>query len=738
MKHTLGEDVRGAVWHEQAQRQARGREGLLRTDSPFLRAVIYLVLILLCILSNVSSETSSPATANSIARPLTTTFNNVNLDQQVPLVPRGHSDISAILTSCGEPSTTVVDRYPVPGFTRYGGQVYFAARSSGESADHDIDNINVPFLYEWQSAVTLSDTCYPSTEIDGSQLITVTRIGSLSNTVSITYTTMNATAIADVDYTATSGILTFGPGEHTKVISVPILNDLLDEGEEGFLISLGNPSGTVIAGPSTAKLTIADDERGLWSPVIELPIVPIHMSLLPDARIMMWDRHSHEFNWNGDPQLWNPATNTFTTAALPDFELFCSGHSFLPDGRLFVTGGHIGLFIGEKKARIYDPINDTWDVVPDMNAGRWYPSNLTLANGDVVVMGGTRSSLKDVNSLTQVWQSSSNRWRTLTDAPLGAFPNYADLYPWIFLAPDGQVFVAGPQRTARYLDVLGAGRWVDGPSSSLSYRDYGSAVMFGNSKIMIVGGNPRDYNEASPTITPTASVEIIDLNADNPSWQIAQSMSFGRRHHIATALPDGKVLVTGGSSLPGFDNVAGAVLYPEMYDPTRDAWLRMSPHTRYRGYHSNAMLLPDGRVLVAGGGHPEPRGGSEETNAEIYSPPYLFRGSRPIIDCAPSQIAPNQPFFIATSDAISRVTLIRLPSATHSFNQDQVFHELAFTQTIEGLETKLPPNPNVVPPGYYMLFIVNDTGVPSVAKIVQVGAIHQYTRCMYHFPLIVK
>ncbi len=237
---------------------------------------------------------------------------------------------------------------------------------------------------------------------------------------------------------------------------------------------------------------------------------------------------------SGDKYLYHGGftrLQTFPVVAIP----------FLPDGRpLCGNAGHMGAFVGEKKARIYDPINDTWEVVPDMNAGRWYPSNVTLANGDVVVMGGTTSSSKDVNTLTRSGSPTATVGERSPMRHSALSPTYADLYPGPFSAKRPGL----RHWTTTYgalPDVLGAGRWIDGPSSSLSYRDYGSAVMFGNGKIMIVGGNPRDYNEASPTITPSASVEIIDLNADNRSWRTAQSICpLGERHHIATALPDGK------------------------------------------------------------------------------------------------------------------------------------------------------------------------------------------------------
>src|SRR5262249_29793677 len=134
-------------------------------------------------------------------------------------------------------------------------------------------------------------------------------------------------------------------------------------------------------------------------------------------------------------------------------------------------------------------------------------------------------------------------------------------------APDGRVFVAGPQRTGRYLDTTGTGAWSDAASSSLLYRDYGSAVEFSEDKVLIVGGNPRDAG-TPPLTLPSASAELIDLTAGTPAFQPAAPMTTGRRHLNAIVLPNDTVLVTGGSSAPGFQEPSGAVLYPESWDPT--------------------------------------------------------------------------------------------------------------------------------------------------------------------------
>src|SRR4026208_247746 len=142
----------------------------------------------------------------------------------------------------------------------------------------------------------------------------------------------------------------------------------------------------------------------------------------------------------------------------------------------------------------------------------------------------------------------------------------------------------------------------------------------------------------------------------------------------------------------------------------------MASLTKIRSYHSIALLLPDGRVLSAGGTF----GGASR---EIYSPPYLFRGARPTITSAPASVAYGQSFFVGTPDAasISKVTLIALSSVTHGFNMSQRISRPLFSQATGGLNVTAPSNPNITPPGYYMLFNKKSNSVPSVAKFVQIG-----------------
>jgi hypothetical protein len=198
-------------------------------------------------------------------------------------------------------------------------------------------------------------------------------------------------------------------------------------------------------------------------------------------------------------------------------------------------------------------------------------------------------------------------------------------------------------------------------------------------------------------------------------------MAQPRRQHNATILADGTVLVTGGSSASGFNNPSGQVALTEIWDPATGLFTPVAPASSvYRGYHTTAMLLPDGRVIMAGGNHDNPNY-TENRNAEIYSPPYLFKGPRPNVTTAPDTAELGRSFFVQTPDAasIADVLWIVPGSVTHSQDWTQRANHLEFAVVEGGLAITPPANPNVAPPGYYMLFLVNNSGVPSIAEWVR-------------------
>jgi hypothetical protein len=438
--------------------------------------------------------------------------------------------------------------------------------------------------------------------------------------------------------------------------------------------------------------------QGQWSAVADWPTRAVHAALLPDGRVFFVSYYAESLQ----PNIWDPVSNTFTATEAASFALFCAGHTTLADGRVFISGGYVADYVGYAHSLIYDPATNAFTSLPDMNAGRWYPTDTTLPNGDVLVVSGDINSNTNVDTLPQVYQFATNTWRNLTTAQLAQ-----PLYPNMLVAPNGKIFNSNPSRQTRYLDTSGTGTWSNVALQNFAgTRDYGPSVMYDAGKVFNVGG-------ADP---PTATAEVIDLNAATPAWKFSGSMHFPRRQHNAVILPDGKVFIVGGSSAAGFDTSTSPVLPTEMWDPATGQFTVMASVATYRGYHSIALLLPDGRVLSAGGNVGGP-------NAQLYSPPYLFAGARPTIASVPNSASYAQSVFVGTPDAssITKVTLLREVSTTHTNSMSQGFLSLSFTQTSTGLNVTMPANANLAPPGYYMLFILNGAGVPSVGSIVQIS-----------------
>ncbi len=446
---------------------------------------------------------------------------------------------------------------------------------------------------------------------------------------------------------------------------------------------------------------------GQWSSVMTWPREAIHAHLLPTGKVFFWTRGDHS-------QLWDPASNVVSAAPTSGANIFCSGHAFLADGRLLVSGGHIQNWVGLQSSYTYDAFGNEWTQLPDMNNGRWYPSVTTLPNGDILVTSGWIDTTHGDNSIPQVWQDASSSWRDLTTADLSL-----PFYPFMFVAPNGKVFCAGPGQVSRYLDVSKTGAWSFVANNLYGTRNWSSAVMYDDGKVLVTGGTQCGPYATNCTKLPTNTAETIDLNSPTPAWSYTGSMAGVRKLHNATLLPDGTVLVTGGSR--GLEdpnsNSKNPAYSSEVWNPSTGSWSTQASLTVFRAYHSIALLLPDARVLSAGGDF----GGA---SAEIYSPPYLFKGARPTISSAPASINYGRTFFVGTPNAqsISEVTLLALSSVTHGFNMGQRIVRPSFSSTSGGLNVTASMTSNSAPPGYYMLFILNSTGVPSVAKFVKLAA----------------
>lgn len=446
-------------------------------------------------------------------------------------------------------------------------------------------------------------------------------------------------------------------------------------------------------------------DTGEWNLPISWPADAVHLMTLHTGLVLFF---------RGDEAsptsyTWNPVTNQILSQSASKI-IWCAGHSFLPDGRVLLTGGSqtpAGT-LGPKTTFIFDPQTSQWTRMADMRRGRYYPTHVALGDGRTLLFSGTDDT-GGTNDLVEAYVVGGGPGGTdLLDLLVGAARSMS-YYPRMHLLPSGEVAFVGPDAAVRLLDPVSQ-TWRNGAASSYGNRTHGTSVMLppGHSRIMILGG----HNRSLPDPLATTSTEVIDLGAANPTWTNGPSMRYRRMHLNTAILPDGKVLIAGGTS----DENITPVYPAEMYDPQTNTFTEVAALRTFRGYHSSMVLLPDGRVVMAGSnGNP---------TAEVYNPPYLYRGARPSIDNYPLFVQYGQNFTIATASApnITSVVFMRPGASTHTINMEQRYVPLTFSQSgPTTLSVLSPVEPNIAPPGYYMMFILNANGVPSVARWVQVG-----------------
>jgi galactose oxidase-like protein/Big-like domain-containing protein len=465
---------------------------------------------------------------------------------------------------------------------------------------------------------------------------------------------------------------------------------------------------------AAAAVAGAPQDVGEWGPVVDWPVVGVHVALLPNGKVLAYDSvgdnatetyQDHTFT---RATVWDPQTGTQTPVNVDTgYNVFCSGLAHLQDGRLFLAGGNKDSALnGIVQTHLFDPATNTWRLGPNMAAGRWYPSVTPLRNGEMLITSG-RVDTPEVFTL-------SGTLRTLSTASLSL-----PLYPWMDVAPNGRAFYSGPDQTMRTLDTSGTGSWQSLGQRDTINRDYGGHALFDVGKMLVAGGGPS-----------TNDARVINFNGATPQVSATAPMAYGRRQHNLTVLADGSVLATGGnSSGASLVDLNNGVYPAELWNPATGQWKTLAAMQVTRQYHSTALLLPDGRVLSAGGGI---CGTCDQVhylakNAEIFSPPYLFQADgtlapRPVIDSAPASTGYGASFDIGTAapGSIRKVALIRLGAVTHSDNMEQRYVPLSFTAGATSLTATAPANANVAPPGPYMLVVVDANGVPSVARMISV------------------
>ena len=455
----------------------------------------------------------------------------------------------------------------------------------------------------------------------------------------------------------------------------------------------------------------ADNVRGAWSQPFNWPLIAAHAVLTPDGRVL-----SYGTDGNGIQtgyfiyDIWDPTAGTsgghLTLPNGTNTDIFCSSQIVLPQsGNVFLAGGDNWVNgrttnTGNPNTTVFTTSTNELARGDNMNRSRWYSTSTTLLNGEIYIQGGNgggdRPEIRDANGGLRLLSNVNTS-------------GYSATYPRNFLAPDGRVF--GFDNTGKMYYVSPGGTGLLTPVGQLPGATSwtASAAMFQPGRILQMGG-------------ASSAALVIDINGVQPVVSSTQSMSTQRQWVSATVLPDGRVLGTGGSAvenqLNGVNNVA------ELWNPATGTWTQGTAGANARLYHSFALLLPDATVLVGGGGAPGPL---VNLNAEIYYPPYLFdasgaRAARPQITMAPDTVLPGDLFQVGVSGgSISRVSFIKTGSTTHSNNMDQRYLQLPFTANGGLLDVQLPSRAGDLPPGFYMLFVLDSAGVPSEARMMRVG-----------------
>jgi hypothetical protein len=490
---------------------------------------------------------------------------------------------------------------------------------------------------------------------------------------------------------------------------------------------------TITCDPAPPALFPADAAtKGYFGPAEPYPTIATHAALLPDSTVLSW--YSRDINgatriadYNDQAKhnstivdSWNTFTNVHTRRDNTTTDLFCAGFVTAADGRLFVSGGNLGakgeFYPGSVHTNIFSPFNRSWTRGPDMTEGRWYPTVIALPNKEILMMGGNSNETTTINYITDIWNPSSNTLRRLTTAS-NRGRDVHPLYPWLHVAPNGQVFYTGASTRMAYLNTTGTGSWGTTYTRDSTYRGYGTSVMYEPGKILVAGGGGN-----------TKTAVTINLSSGVQASPTA-SMTYGRTHLNATILADGRVFVNGGNTNGANFDDSTSVYQSEIWNPATGQWQLGASAQKPRNYHAVSLLLPDGRVWTAGGGGCGNCSVNQQ-NAEIYYPPYLFKkdgsgllADRPRVTTAPSTMTYNQSYtlFSPTASSVQKAALVALGSVTHAFNMGQRYVPLTITsKASSSLVVTSPANANLAPPGYYLLFVVNTDGVPSVGRMVQV------------------
>ncbi len=474
--------------------------------------------------------------------------------------------------------------------------------------------------------------------------------------------------------------------------------------------------------------------QGQWSVLDQqMPIRAMHATLLDNGKVLLMAGSGNDVNQFAagtfKAAVWDPIANTWTVLTVPK-DMFCSGHVTLPDGRVLIQGGTKSYpttaggadYGGLKDSWIFDPATNTFTTEPMANEGHWYPTLTELGNGDVWMAGGLKEDTTGAVN-TEMWSTRTSTWLPGNQVPQSW--SFWGLYPHMFLLQDGRLFYSGGHVFGNGLPGAGASiyTWQTGAITDVQglrdkdLRDQSASVLLPpaqDQKFMITGGGNIDTQTPGIGLT-----DLINLNDATPAYTPGPDLpGMGKMYLNATILPDRTVLVTNGAQLDR--NSASNVFTAAVYNPATNAWTSVAADPVGRNYHSTALLLPDGRVAVFGS---NPGDGSYELRVSMYSPSYLFHGQRPQISATPTQLTYGQTFTFTVSTPGSTLRwaqLMRPMSVTHQMDSNMRLVDLPVTVTNGVATATVTTNPNLLPPGPYMLNVTNSDGVPSTAAWVMI------------------
>lgn len=494
--------------------------------------------------------------------------------------------------------------------------------------------------------------------------------------------------------------------------------------------------------PASCTGTSTQCADGSWSVLpTQNPVRSMHSVVLNNGKVLLIAGSGNsEENFDAGTftsAVYDPANGTYKVIPTPK-DMFCAGHVQLQDGRVLVMSGNKAYpvpgghgYEGFKDSYIFDPKTETYSKTNDLNDGHWYPSATELGNGDVISFGGLRED--STGSVTaELWSDKDKQWQPLWK--VNQTWSYWGLYPAMVLMQDGRLFYTGSHVFGNNIPGTGSAIYDYGANTvtqvpglqNKDQRDQSASVLLPpaqDQKVLTIGGGNIDSNPDAGRLT-----DVIDLKQANPSYiagpqipqgrvdlgngKIAETGAQGKMYVSAVLLPDGKVLETGGA----LHNRADPVYESSVYDPAGNTFDPVAADPESRGYHSSAFLLPDGRVMATGD---NPGNGTWNHNVSIYTPPYLYKGARPAITSVINQEWKYGDTQRITVDRpIAKAELIRPAAVTHSSDPNQRFVDLPLSVSGNNVDLNVTNNPNLAPPGWYMLFAVDAGGVPSVAKWV--------------------